>query len=80
VLNYVISSLMVGICKSVCRSLFGMYHGALSIVLRTLFGIFGKISMFEGEAEPQRSIPYVHIGLSVGRPHITYVVYLQYTS
>ena len=32
-----ISALIVGICRSVCRSVFGTYHGALTIDLRTLF-------------------------------------------
>ena len=32
-----ISALTVGICRSVCRSVFGTYHGALTIDLRTLF-------------------------------------------
>jgi len=37
VLKLVISSLTVGICRSVCRIVFGTYHGALMIDLRTLF-------------------------------------------
>ena len=36
-LKLVISALTVGICRSVCRSVFGTYHGALTIDLRTLF-------------------------------------------
>ena len=36
-LKLVISALTVGICRSVCRSVFGAYHGALTIDLRTLF-------------------------------------------
>jgi len=34
-LKLVISALTVGICRSVCRSVFGTYHGALTIDLRT---------------------------------------------
>jgi len=56
VLNFVISSLMVGICRSVCRSLFGTYHGALTIVLRVLFWKRWRISMLEWEAVPQSGI------------------------
>jgi len=37
VLNLVISSLTVSICRSVCRILFGTYRGALTVDLRTLF-------------------------------------------
>jgi len=36
-LKIVISALSVGICRSVCRSVFGIYHGTLTIDLRTLF-------------------------------------------
>jgi len=65
VLNFVISSRMVGICRSVCRSLFGTYHGALTIVLRALFWKRCKISMFDWETVPQSGMPYVHIGFSI---------------
>ena len=37
VLKLVISALTVGICRSVCKTVFGTYHGALTIDLRTLF-------------------------------------------
>jgi len=37
VLKLVISALTVGICRSVCNIVFGTYHGALTIDLRTLF-------------------------------------------
>ena len=37
VLKLLISALTVGICRSVCRMVFGTYHGALTIDLRTLF-------------------------------------------
>ena len=37
VLKLVISALTVGICKSVCRIVFGTYRGAFTIDLRTLF-------------------------------------------
>jgi len=36
-LKLVISALTVGICRSVCRSVFGTYHVALTIDLRALF-------------------------------------------
>jgi hypothetical protein len=37
VLKLVISALTVGICRSVCKVVFGTYRGALAIDLRTLF-------------------------------------------
>jgi hypothetical protein len=37
VLKLVIYALTVGICRSVCKIVFGTYHGALTIDLRTLF-------------------------------------------
>jgi len=37
VLKLVISALTVGICRSMYKIVFGTYHGALTIVLRTLF-------------------------------------------
>ena len=37
VLKLVISSLTVGVCRSVCKVVFGTYRGALTIDLRTLF-------------------------------------------
>jgi hypothetical protein len=57
VLNFVISSRTVDICRSVCRSLFGIYHGVLTIVLRTLFWNFCNISIFELLAVPHRVMP-----------------------
>ena len=36
-LKIVISALTVGICRSVCRNVFGTYHVALTIDLRALF-------------------------------------------
>ena len=36
-LKLIISTLTVGICRSVCWRVFGTYHGALTIDLRTLF-------------------------------------------
>jgi hypothetical protein len=38
VLKLVISALTVGICRSVCKIVFGTYHGALTIDLSTLLG------------------------------------------
>ena len=43
VLKLVISALTVGICRSVCKVVFGTYRGALTIDLRTLFR--GKVSI-----------------------------------
>ena len=37
VLKLFISALTVGICRSVCRIVFGTYRGALTVNLRTLF-------------------------------------------
>jgi hypothetical protein len=37
VLKLVTSVLTVGICRSVCKIVFGTYHGALTIDLKTLF-------------------------------------------
>ena len=37
VLKLVISALTVGICRLVCKMVFGTYRGALTIDLRTLF-------------------------------------------
>jgi len=37
VLKLVISALTVGICRSVCKMLFGTYRGTLAIDLRNLF-------------------------------------------
>jgi len=37
VLKLVISALTVGISRSVCKMVFGTYHGALTTDLRTLF-------------------------------------------
>jgi len=37
VLKLVISALTVVICRSVCKIVFGAYHGALTIDLRNLF-------------------------------------------
>jgi len=37
VLKLVISALTVGICRPVCKIVFGTYHGVLTIDLRTLF-------------------------------------------
>ena len=37
VLKLVISALTVGICRLVCKTVFGTYHGALTIDLRNLF-------------------------------------------
>jgi hypothetical protein len=59
-LRRVISSLMVGICRSLTA--FGTYHGA-SVIRRRAFDWKGAIiSMFEVEAVPHSWTPYVHMG------------------
>jgi len=65
VLKLVISALTVGICRSVCKIVFGTYRGALTIDLRTLFWDLCSISMFELLAVPQRGMPYVQMGFRV---------------
>jgi hypothetical protein len=57
--NFVISSLIVGTFKSVTKTLLDIYHGAFTVVQRTLFWYLCNISMFESLAVPQRGIPYV---------------------
>ena len=47
VLWLVISALTVGICRSVCITVFGTYRGALTIDLRILFWNLCRISMFD---------------------------------
>jgi hypothetical protein len=64
-LNFVISSLIVGIFKSVCKILLGIYHGAFAIVRRTLFWYLCNTAMFELLAVPQRGIPYVQMGFRI---------------
>jgi len=62
VLKVVISALTVGICRSVCRIVFGTYRGALTVDLRALFWNRCSISMLQLLAVPQRGIPYVQMG------------------
>ena len=64
-LKLVISALTVGICRSVCRSVFGTYHGELTIDLKTLFSNCCSISMLELLAVPKRGMPYVQIGFRI---------------
>jgi len=65
VLKLVISALTVGICRSVCKIVFGTYHGALTIDLSTLFWNICSISMLELLAVPQRGMPYVQMGFRI---------------
>jgi len=65
VLKLVISALTVGICRSVCRIVFGTYRGALTTDLRTLFWNLCSISMLELLAVPQRGMPYVQMGFRI---------------
>jgi len=65
VLKLVISALTVGICRSVCRIVFGTYRGALMIDLRTLFWNICSISMLELLAVPQWGMPYVQMGFRI---------------
>ena len=64
-LKLVISALTVGICRSVCRIVFGTYRGSLTIDLRTLFLDICSISMLELLAVPQRGMPYVQMGFRI---------------
>jgi hypothetical protein len=59
VLKLLISALTVGICRSVCKIVFGTHRGALAIDLRTLFCNLCSISMLELLTVPQRGMPYV---------------------
>ena len=65
VLRLVISALTVGICSSVCITVFGTYRGALTVGLRILFWNHCRISMFDLFAVLQRGTPYVQIGLRI---------------
>jgi hypothetical protein len=42
-----------------------IYHGAFTVVLRTLFWCLCNIAMFELLAVPQRGIPYVYMGFRI---------------
>jgi hypothetical protein len=55
----------VGICRSVCITVFGTYRGALTIDLRILFWNVCRISMFDVFTVPQRGTPCVQIGLRI---------------
>jgi hypothetical protein len=46
-LDFVISSLIVGIFKSPCKTLLDIYHRAFTVARRTLFLYLCNISMFE---------------------------------
>ena len=52
----------MGICRSVCRIVFGTYHGAFVIDRRTIFWNLCNTSMLELLAVPHRGMPYVHMG------------------
>jgi len=56
---------MVGICRSVCNTWFGMYHGALVTILRILFCSLCSISMFDWYAAPHNGMPYVQMGFNM---------------
>ena len=55
----------MGICRSVCKIVFGTYHGTLTIDLRTLFWNLCSISILELLAVPQRGMPYVQMGFRI---------------
>ena len=65
VLKLVISALTMGICRSVCKMVFGTYRGALTIDLRTLFWNLCGISILELLAVPQRGMNYVQMGFRI---------------
>jgi hypothetical protein len=48
-----------------CITVFGTYHGALTIDLKILFWNLVRISMFDLFAVPQRGMPYVQTGLRI---------------
>ena len=52
----------MGICRSVCRIVFGIYHEAFVIDRRTLFWNLCNMSMLELLAVPHRGMLYVHMG------------------
>jgi len=56
---------MVGICRSVCSTWFGMYHGALVTILRILFCSLCSISMFDWDAAPHYGMPYVQMSFNM---------------
>jgi hypothetical protein len=58
-LDFVISSIIVGTFKSVCKNLLDIYHAAFTIARRTLFWHICNIEVFELLAVRQRGIPYV---------------------
>jgi hypothetical protein len=60
-----ISSLTVGQLRSLQMSEFGTYHGASTIMPKTLDWNRSRISMLEVEAVPQSCIPQVQMGLSM---------------
>jgi hypothetical protein len=60
-LKFVISSVIVGTCKSVCKTLLGICHGAFTIARRTSFCYHSNISMIELLVVPQKGIPHVQI-------------------
>jgi hypothetical protein len=64
-LCFVTSSRTVGMSRSACRMRFGTYHGAFTIVLKTLFWKRCKISMSDWKAVPQRGVPYVQISFNI---------------
>ena len=65
VLKLVISALTVGICRSVCRIVFSIYHGALTFNLKALFSNLCSISMLKLLAVHQRGMPYVQMGFRI---------------
>ena len=56
---------MVGICRSVCNTWFGMYYGALVTILRILFCSLCSICMFDWDAAPHNGMPYVQMGFNM---------------
>jgi hypothetical protein len=57
------SCLSEGTCSSQRSIVFGTYHGASVIIVRTLDWNRSRISMFEFDAVPHCCTPYVHTGL-----------------
>jgi hypothetical protein len=55
-MNFVISSLIVGTFKSACMTLSDIYHGAFTIARRNIFRNICNILVFELLAVPQREV------------------------
>jgi len=62
--NLLISVATSGMCKSLCNVRLETYHGALVMDSRDFDCSRWMICVWDGFAQPQSFIPYVHTGLS----------------